>query len=234
MWIQAIKSVNRTKGEAKRFYDDLSEFYDNLVGSSERRIANKALDRLNVRGGESVLEIGFGTGRCLQRISKSVGQRGRSYGIDISFGMSDMARRRLKEAGLMERTDLCGGDGASLPYGEGVFDAVFMSFTLELFDTPEIPRVLREIERVLKKGGRLGIVSMSRENGGVMMRLYEWAHGKWPKYVDCRPIYLEEAIMNAGYSIEEKERARIFRLPIEIVIAIKAFGHEPGMGPTEG
>lgn len=157
MHVQAIKPVNRTKGEAKRFYDDLSKFYDNLVGSSERKVAKKALDRLNVREGESVLEIGFGTGRCLKRISERVGQRGRAYGIDISFGMLDVAGRRLKEAGLMERTDLCGGDGASLPYGEGVFDAVFMSFTLELFDTPEIPRVLREIERVLKKGG--GLVS---------------------------------------------------------------------------
>jgi len=227
MQVQAIQPVNRTKGEAKRYYDSLSKIYDSLVGSSERKIAEKALDRLNVRGGEFVLEIGFGTGRCLKRMAERVGHKGRAYGIDISFGMLDVAGRRLKEAGLMERTDLCGGDGARLPYGDGVFDAVFMSFTLELFDTPEIPQVLREVERVLKCGGRLGIVSMSKENGGTMLRLYEWAHRVWPKYVDCRPIYLEEAIMRAGYSVEGKVRARMFRLPIEIVIAINVRGQEP-------
>jgi len=222
MQVQAIKPINRTKVEARRFYDNVSKFYDYMTGTSELKIAKEALGRLNIRGGESVLEIGFGTGRCLQRISESVGQEGRAYGIDISTGMLDVAGRRLKEAGLLDRTDLCGGDGASLPFGEGVFDAVFMGFTLELFDTPEIPKVLRDIRRVLRQGGRLGIVSMSKGNGA-MLRLYEWAHGKWPKYIDCRPIYLEEAIMHAGYSIEVKWRASIFRLPVEVVIGINNY-----------
>jgi len=219
MQVQAIKPVNRTKIEARRFYDSVSKFYDYMTGSSELRIAKEALGRLNIGEGESVLEIGIGTGRCLQRISESVGQEGSAYGIDISTGMLGVAVRRLREAGLLDRTALCEGDGASLPYGEGVFDAVFMGFTLELFDTPEIPQVLRGIRRVLRQGGRLGIVSMSKGNGA-MLRLYEWAHGKWPKYIDCRPIYLEEAIVHAGYSVEAKWRASMFRLPVEVVIGI--------------
>jgi len=216
----AIQPVTRTKGEAKRFYDSVSRFYDNLTGSSERKLAEKTLDRLNIGGGESVLEIGFGTGHCLRWIAERVGQKGRAYGMDISSGMLDVTGRRLREAGLVERTDLCRGDAASLPYGSCVFDVVFISFTLELFDTPEIPQVLHETERVLKQGGRLGIVSISKENGGTMLRFYEWAHRKWPKYIDCRPIYLEQALRSAGYGIEDKERARMFRLPVEIVIAI--------------
>lgn len=215
----AIQPVSRTKGEAKRFYDSISKVYDHLIGSSEQKFAEEALDRLNIRGGESVLEIGFGTGRCLKRIAESVGREGRAYGMDISLGMSNVTWRRIKEAGLMERTCLCCGDAASLPYGDRVFGAVFMSFTLELFDTPEIPQVLHEIERVLKQGGRLGIVSISKENGGNMLKLYEWAHREWPKYVDCRPIYLEQLLIHTGYSIEVKENVRLFRLPVEIVVA---------------
>lgn len=43
------------------------------------------------------------------------------------------------------------------------------------FDTPEIPKVLEQIKRVLKPEGRLVVVSMSKENGeSIFLRLYEW------------------------------------------------------------
>ena len=109
-----------------------------------------------------------------------------------------------------------------MPYEDNKFDAVFMSFTLELFDTPEIPKLLGEIKRVLKTNGRLGVVSMSKENGdSKLLRLYEWLHEKFPRYVDCRPIYVEEAIKDAGFEIKHKEKVRLFGLPGEIVIGVK-------------
>ncbi|MBA7635754.1 hypothetical protein ES703_43358 [subsurface metagenome] len=103
-----------------------------------------------------------------------------------------------------------------------------MSFTLELFDTPEIPKVLEEVKRVLKPAGRLGVVSMSRGYGeSTLLRLYEWAHKKLPKYVDCRPIYVERALIDAGYKIQSKEKARLMGLPLEITIATKASSDSP-------
>jgi ubiquinone/menaquinone biosynthesis C-methylase UbiE len=97
-----------------------------------------------------------------------------------------------------------------------------MSFTLELFDTPEIPSLLEEVRRVLKPGGRIGVASMSKENGeSLLLRLYEWAHRKWPKYVDCRPIYLEQSLRDARYEIRKKEKVKFFGLPGEIVVAVK-------------
>ncbi|MFQ5712228.1 MAG: class I SAM-dependent methyltransferase [Candidatus Geothermarchaeales archaeon] len=215
-----ILRVLRTKDEAKRFYDRISKFYDYLTGAFERRYAYRALDRLSIEKGEAVLEIGFGTGHCLKRIAERVGQAGKAYGIDISSGMLEVTKRRLDKAGLTDRVELYCGDAGSLPYGDGVFDAVFTSFTLELFDTPEIPRVLSEIKRVLKPGGRLGVASMSKEDGrSILLRLYEWVHRKWPKYVDCRPIYVEQSLKDAGYEIKSKEKIRLFGLPGEIIVA---------------
>ena len=96
-----------------------------------------------------------------------------------------------------------------------------MSFTLELFDTLEIRQVLNQIKRVLKPEGRLGIASISKENGkSLILRLYEWIHNKWPKYVDCRPIYVEQSLREAGYRIKSKKKIKLFRLPSEVVIAI--------------
>ena len=217
-----VLPVPRTKEEAKRLYDRISRVYDLFTWGFERKYANMALSHLSIKEGEAVLEIGFGTGHCLKRIAKSVGQRGRVYGVDISTGMVEVTKRRLEKAGLMDRVELYRGDAASLPYGNNTFDAIFMSFTLELFDTPEIPKVLNEINRVLKPNGRLGMASMSRDNGqSTMLRLYEWVHRKWPKYADCRPIYLEVSLREVGFKIRKKEKVRLFGLPGEIIVAIR-------------
>ena len=221
--VSRVLPVPRTKEEAKRLYDRISRFYDFFTAAFERKYAEMALERLSVKEGEAVLEIGFGSGYCLRRIAQSVGQSGKAYGIDISSGMLEVTKRKLEKAELMDRTELHCGDAASLPYDDDTFDGVFMSFTLELFDTPEIPKVLEEIKRVFKPGGRLAVASMSKEDGeSMLVRLYEWVHKKWPKYVDCRPIYVEQSLKDAAYEIKSKEKVRLFGLPGEIVIAVNA------------
>ncbi len=217
-----VLPVCRSKEEAKRYYDRISKVYDCVTGASERKFAEIALEWLHIENGETVLEIGFGTGHCLKKMAESVGDAGKVYGVDISPGMVRVAQKRLEKAGLVERVELYSGDAAVLPYNAGMFDAVFMSFTLELFDTPEIPVVLGEIKRVLRTGGRIGIAAMSGENGNSpLLRLYEWAHMKWPVYIDCRPVYVERLLVAAGYDVKRKEIRKLFSLPVEIVVALK-------------
>jgi ubiquinone/menaquinone biosynthesis C-methylase UbiE len=217
-----ILTVTRTKDEARRSYDRISRYYDCVSGIFERKYTGMALERLAVREGETVLEIGFGTGYCLKKIAESVGPEGKVCGIDLSAGMMAVAKKRLFKAGLMDRVELHTGDAADLPFDDGTFNAAFMSFVLELFDTPEIPKVLRQIKRVLKPEGRLGVVSMSKEYGEtIFMRLYERAHVKWPGLVDCRPIYLERALREAGYTIKSQAKVKLSGLPGKIVIALK-------------
>ncbi|MFC1870987.1 class I SAM-dependent methyltransferase [Chloroflexota bacterium] len=220
--VKDISRVHRTKEEAKKFYDHISGSYDWLGGIFERRLAEKALNYLKIQNGETVLEIGFGTGYCLQRIAMLVGNSGKVYGIDISEGMAHRARERLNKASLLDRVELCRGDAAKLPFDDETFDAVFVSFTLELFDSPEISEVLGEVRRVLKPSGRLGVVSLSKTNvDSPPVRIYEWIHSKWPQYVDYRPIYLDKAVQKASYKMIVREIARLMILPIEIVVAIK-------------
>lgn len=219
---QTVLPVPRTKEEAKRLYDRISRLYEYLAGL-ERKYAEMALDRLSVKEGETVLEIGFGSGHCFKRIAELVGEGGKACGLDISSGMLEVTRVRLGQAGLIDRIELYQGDAANLPFRDNAFDAVFTSFTLELFDTPEIPKVLQEIRRALRPKGKLGVIDASKENGSSLsMRLYEWAHMKWPKYIDCRPIYVERSLKEAGYEIVCKETVRFFGLSGEIVIALNA------------
>lgn len=215
-----ISRVNRSRKEAKAFYDKVSKWYDIIAGRFERKYGHAGLQMLDVKEGEIVLEIGFGTGHCILALAQSTGNSGKVYGIDISEGMYTITRSRIRDAGLSERVKLTCSDAAELPYGDDFFDAIFMSFTLELFDTPEITCLLFEIQRVLKNGGRLGVVALSRKKkAGV--RIYEWFHRKFPNYVDCRPIFVKNMLEDAGFKILDKKEMSMWSLPVEVVVAKK-------------
>ncbi len=208
--------------QAKEAYDRISQFYDFFAGTFEKKDRNRALELMNIKRGEIVLEIGFGTGHCLKKMAELVGEGGKVYGIDISSGMLEVSKKRLKKAGILDRVELYCGDALEMPYEGNKFDSVFMSFTLELFDTPEIPKILGEIKRILKPRGKFGVISMSKEDERTtLLKLYEWMHKKFPQYFDCRPIYVEQSIKDAGFEIKHKEKVKLFGLPVEIVIAIK-------------
>lgn len=219
---EEISRVIRTKKEARTSYDKLSTWYDLLAGRSEQKFKETGLQHLAIVEGEKVLEIGFGTGQCILSLAQSVGNSGKVYGIDISEGMRNITTNRVEKAGLSNRVNLKCGDATSLPFEIDSFDAVFTSFTLELFDTPEIPTVLHECLRVLKIGGRICVVAMSKAGKpSFMMKLYEWAHQKIPNYVDCRPIFVEEALRDTGFQIKNIRIMSMWNLPVEIVLADK-------------
>jgi demethylmenaquinone methyltransferase/2-methoxy-6-polyprenyl-1,4-benzoquinol methylase len=218
----SIRPVHRSRDEARQFYNRISSFYDCLAGNFERKHALHALKSLNIETGENVLEIGFGTGEILKKIAQLVGKEGRVFGIDIAEKMSEVSRKKLTRVNLEERTYLFQGNAVYLPFNNNLFDAIFMSFTLELFDTPEIPKVLVEVKRVLKTGGRVGIVSLSKSYGNSMLLgLYEWLHSRWPKYLDCRPIYVADSLIEAGFHIKASEKVSLAGFPLEIIVSIK-------------
>ncbi|MCA9184808.1 MAG: methyltransferase domain-containing protein [Pirellulaceae bacterium] len=207
----------------QQFYDRISHVYDLIADGGEHQARERGLELLNVQSGESVLEIGYGTGHTLVQLASAVGDEGRVYGIDISSGMRDVSANRLSEAGMTDRVDLRVGEVPPLPLDAGMFDVVTMSFTLELFPLDTIPFVLAECRRVLKTGGRIGIVSMASvepgENESVLERSYLWMHTHFPHIVDCQPIPLEKLVGDAGFAVAQRERMSLFTMPVAIVVA---------------
>lgn len=215
-----ISRVTRSKEQAIAAYDRLSRWYDWLSTSSEWPLAKLGLNKLNVSAGETVLEIGYGTGHALLALAVAVGDSGRVVGIDISRGMFKVASAKIARENLSGRVTLEQGDAATLPFSADSFDAIFISFTLELFDTPEIATVLSECRRVLRPGGRIGVVAMVRdEHENIPLRIYEWFHQYLPAYVDCRPIYVQSSLKRAGFQIQEITRKQMWGLPVEVCIA---------------
>ncbi len=95
-----------------------------------------------------------------------------------------------------------------------------MSFTLELFDTPELPMVLEECQRVLKQGGRISVVALAKKKK-LAVSLYEWFHMRLPDYVDCRPIYVRDAMTESEFHLIKAIECVMWGLPVDVILACK-------------
>ncbi|PQO41147.1 class I SAM-dependent methyltransferase [Blastopirellula marina] len=208
---------------AKQFYDRISHVYDLIADGGEHKAREQGLSVLDVQEGETVLEIGYGTGNSVLELAKSVGPTGQVLGIDISKGMQEVARKKVKEAGFKDTVSLLIGAVPPLPFEDDSFDVVTMSFTLELFPLETIPTVLDECRRVLKPGGRLGVVSMATVEEGdkksALEKTYIWMHTHFPHIVDCQPIPLEKMVQKAGFKLDKQERIDLFTMPVAIIVA---------------
>jgi demethylmenaquinone methyltransferase/2-methoxy-6-polyprenyl-1,4-benzoquinol methylase len=213
-----VLRVLQSKDEIRAYYDKIAKVYDLLAERSEGPMREAGLRLLAAQPGETIVEIGFGTGHSLVELARRVGPTGRVHGVDISEEMVTVATKLIEREGVGDRVTLWCQDASELPLDDHTIDAVFMSFTLELFDTPDIPRILAECRRVLRPGGRIGVVSISRENpGDVMMKAFEWTHRHFPNLLDCRPIYARRAVEAAGFEVVASD-VRHMWLPVEIVL----------------
>jgi ubiquinone/menaquinone biosynthesis C-methylase UbiE len=225
--------VPRSKAAARETYNRLSPWYDLIAGASEAPSRRAGLELLGLRSGLRVLEIGCGTGHALVSMARAVGESGHCFGLDLAPGMARVALERATQDGVRGDVSVCVGDGAAPPYTTNVFDAIFMSFTLELFDTPEIPVVLQACRSILQPEGELCVVALSRSKINLAVRAYEWAHRRFPRWVDCRPIYLHQLLREAEYRIVATRRRTMWGLPVEIVLAEKGRASNPSLTGRE-
>jgi len=210
---------------ARHFYDRISGVYDALADASEGACRDRGLDLLAPAPGESAFELGYGTGHGLVELARRVGDSGRVVGLDVSEGMAREARRRLEKEGFRGRVDPRVGAAPPVPFPDRAFDVVWMSFTLELFPEASIPDVLAECARVLRPGGRLGVVAMATPPEGrgesALSHTYRWLHRHFPHIVACQPIDAPGFVRDAGFELRAEERMSIWTLPVVLLTAAR-------------
>jgi demethylmenaquinone methyltransferase/2-methoxy-6-polyprenyl-1,4-benzoquinol methylase len=208
----------------RAFYDRISEAYDLIADSNERAARLVGIRELALRPAETVLELGFGTGNEILDLASGVGAQGHVHGIDISPGMLRVAERKVAQAQPSAAIDLRVADARKLPFPDATFDAVYSSFTLELFPPEDIGLVLHEVARVLRPDGRFSNVSMASVQPGqkasTLEDIYIWMHRHFPHIVDCRPIDAVALFKQAGFRIDHTVDLEIWTMPVRAVVAI--------------
>jgi SAM-dependent methyltransferase len=112
--------------------------------------------RLGPRHGQQWLDLGCGTGAVAMRAARA---KADVTALDLSEVMVETARRRSEAKGLSISYDV--GDCENLPYADGSFDVV--SSSVGVIFAPDHPAVARELARVVRPGGRLGLTSWPPE-----------------------------------------------------------------------
>jgi len=199
--------------------DALSPWYDLLAAGQENAVRAAAIEALALQPGEHVLEVGFGTGSALVGIGEAVTERGSVWGVDLSWGMARVAQRRLRGARRTSCIGLACGDALRLPLCAASMDALFLSFTLELLEAVEIHIALAECRRVLRRGGRMGLVCLSSEAGSSAVNsVYAWAHTRWPRVLDCRPIRPGDWLAASAFEVIARRRTSLWGLGVEALV----------------
>jgi demethylmenaquinone methyltransferase / 2-methoxy-6-polyprenyl-1,4-benzoquinol methylase len=136
-------------------FEKISDNYDkmNSIISFQQHIKwrKETMKRMNVAEGSSALDICCGTADWTIALGEVVGKKGKVYGLDFSKNMLSVGEEKVKQSG-MEQIELLHGNAMELPFDDNTFDYVTIGFGLR--NVPDYMQVLKEMNRVLKPGGK--------------------------------------------------------------------------------
>lgn len=173
--------------QVEQMFDNIAPTYDALnhgmslgIDRYWRRQTLRALHLSMAHDGppSHLLDIATGTGDFAIEAARRLQPR-TITAIDLSARMIDVARHKVSRARLDNVISLQQGDCTDLPMADATFDAVTVAFGVRNFE--DLDGALRQINRVLKRGGRLAIVELSRPRHTPMRQLFTlYAHTVLP------------------------------------------------------
>ncbi|MGD0817091.1 MAG: bifunctional demethylmenaquinone methyltransferase/2-methoxy-6-polyprenyl-1,4-benzoquinol methylase UbiE [Methanomassiliicoccales archaeon] len=162
------KNPERIEG----LFDDITPTYDrlnHLMSMSIDRIwRGQALDCLELKDGDMVLDIATGTGdmaiQALSRVDCTL------VGIDLSRNMLQIAVEKWKREEPGSGFPAVQGDALSMPFKEAAFDKAMVAFGIR--NVQDVGAFLAEVNRVMKNGGRFAVLELSVPKCRVTRPLY--------------------------------------------------------------
>jgi len=162
------------KDQVALMFDNISEHYDFLNHflslGIDMRWRRKAIRLLRPYKPRQILDIATGTGdfaiQALRLNPEKV------VGVDISRGMLEEGKGKLKKRGLEEKIELIYGDSENLQFGDNKFDAIIVAFGVRNFQ--DLNLGLSEMLRVLNSGGVVAILEFSKPGRFPFKQVYDF------------------------------------------------------------
>ena len=143
-----------TKAMIEQLFDDAAATYDQAGPSLFTRFGARLAEHMPLTPGMTILDVATGKGALTLPCARKVGPHGRVTGVDLSGTILKEADSAVCASGLTN-VELCRMDAEHLEFPDQAFDAVTCAFSLFLF--PDLDAALREMYRVCKPGGSVGV-----------------------------------------------------------------------------
>lgn len=161
--------MNQTQMNEKAQYvhsvfESIADEYDkmNNVISFGSHVSwrNYTMKQMNIKHGQKALDVACGTADWTIALAEAVGKDGSVVGLDFSQNMLDVGAYKVSQKGVGHIVDLVNGDAMKLPYEDNTFDFATIGFALR--NVPDIQTVLNEMTRVVKPGGKVVSLEVSK------------------------------------------------------------------------
>jgi demethylmenaquinone methyltransferase/2-methoxy-6-polyprenyl-1,4-benzoquinol methylase len=174
---EASSGVPRRESEefasqVRGMFDRIAGVYDvmnsAMTAGLHHQWRQRAVDRAEVGPGSDALDVCCGTGDLALELRRRIGPDGRVVGCDFSEPMLELARHKSGEQELP--VEFGWADALDLPYGDASFDAVTIGFGAR--NLADLDRGISEMARVLRPGGRLVILEITRPHREPLAAFY--------------------------------------------------------------
>lgn len=167
-------SEQSKKNQVEEMFNNISPRYDLLnhllSANIDKLWRRNTIKKLQPYQPKLILDIATGTGDFAIAATKIEGAS--VVGIDISDGMLEVGRRKIRKKKLTDKIELLKADSENLPFDNDKFDAVIVGFGVRNFET--LKKGLTEINRVLKPGGVFYVLEFSKPDSSPFKQLYQF------------------------------------------------------------
>lgn len=189
----------------KKVYSFYSWIYDAFFGKIFEHGRYVAFQMMDVKSGETILEVGVGTGLSLPLYPRDA----RVIGIDISQEMLDKAERK-KQYYNLSNVNLYNMDASAMTFADNTFDKVIASHVITV--VPDPLRTLNEIKRVCKKDGEIFILNYTGCNNKIISRFEKFISPFRDRMGLGKHFDLDELLRNAHLSITSERRVNFLEM----------------------
>ncbi|MDG9669857.1 bifunctional demethylmenaquinone methyltransferase/2-methoxy-6-polyprenyl-1,4-benzoquinol methylase UbiE [Hahella sp. CR1] len=167
--------VTDKESHVAKVFDSVAAKYDlmnDLMSMGIHRLWKRfTIDKSGVRTGASVLDIAGGTGDLTKKFSRLVGPSGKVVLADINASMLQVGRNQLLDHGYGDNIEFVQANAEALPFPDNSFDCVSIAFGLR--NVTDKDQALREMQRVLRPGGRLLVLEFSKPTNPIVSKAYD-------------------------------------------------------------
>ncbi len=213
----SIANARLNKAEVVSVYSQTAPVYDLWGMLTETRARTRALALANIQNGETVLEVAVGTGLTFRELLRANPQ-GQTTGIDLTPAMLEKAKHKAQKVGH-DHYQLAVGDAYHLDFPDHHFDLLMNNYMFDLLPEADFSLVLAEFRRVLKPGGRVVLVNMTKGTR-FYEHFWETLYHLNPRWLGgCRGVLLTEALRAARFRNLQREVMSQLGFPSEILVA---------------